>query len=179
MRRKFLFHWLTPSSVCPCCGGSSLSSAFFPPYTVSAGPAQPPSIGNGTQWAVLSPPFISAFQPLPSSLWLFKHKDPGWNAQYVTATPAGDMWHYSTALVHGHHSPGWGGRERKKRKRRKKLRRNMEEEEEHNAGSTNDGVLKPQAVLGLSTPIHSAQAARSIFPKANSNHVLPLLKTLG
>lgn len=131
---------------------------------------------NGLSSLHLSSLLFSLFPP---SLWLFKHKeDPGWNAQYVTATPAGDMWHYSTALVHGHHSRGWSGGERK-RTTSKKLRRNMEEEEEHNAGSTNDGVLNPQAVLGFSNPIHSAQAARRIFPKPNSNRVLPLLNTLG
>lgn len=33
--------------------------------------------------------------------------------------------------------------------------------------------FKPQAFLGFSTPIHSAQAARSILPQPNSSQVLP------
>lgn len=60
----------------------------------------------------------------------------------MTATPAGDMWHYGTALWYMAIAPQAeveGGRV-KGRGRGGRGGRSVEEEKEQNAGSTKDGV---------------------------------------
>ena len=51
-------------------------------------------------------------------------------------------------------------------RKKEKLRRSVLEEEEQNSGSTKNGVQKPQALLGFSTPVQSVQDCKSNSPKA-------------
>lgn len=129
----------------PAVEGLASPQPSFLPIPFQQGPATPCPVemeNNGLSSLHLSSLLFSLFPP---SLWLFKHKeDPGWNAQYVTATPAGDMWHYSTALVHGHHSPWKGEEEEEKEEEVEKKyggRREAQCWEHHRWSSETSGCL--------------------------------------